>query len=319
MARREGIPGRAADADRRARHPARAPGRLGRGRRDPARGDRRRRRAGRSDAPTRSAALAQLQALRGDAEGAERSLREVDAAMRERGRVDVDRPDRASPRADAALWDGRPAEARKVVAAELEPPRGDRRPRGCLSGAADRRRSARRGRSRRAARAPPGRPSALEQAIARRRRDPRRSASALIADEPQPEAALLVELAALEAARAAAERVGRGLGGARRPLGAITASAFPAAYCRWRAAELVLAGGGPRGDGLRDARRRPTAPRVRLARRAAAAGDHRSRPARPAPARGRRVGRRRRDRHGGSRRRPPTGSASPPVSSTSCG
>ena len=60
---------------------------------------------GRADA---LAAFAHIQALRGDAPGAERSLREVDRAMREAVGSMWTAPT-ATARAEAAFWDGRPA------------------------------------------------------------------------------------------------------------------------------------------------------------------------------------------------------------------
>ncbi len=188
-------------------------------------------------------ALAQLQALRGDAEGAERSLREVDAALREAVGSMWTAPT-ATARADAALWDGRPGDARKVVAAEL----GSREETDDSAAAylapliaAGTRAEADLAMRARAT----GQTEALEQAM-RAAAEIHEAGRALIAAELQPEAALFVELAASETARAAASA-------SAEDWAALAArwehhgTAFQAAYCRWRAAELVLAGGGARG------------------------------------------------------------------------
>ena len=64
-------------------------------------------------------ALAQLQALRGDAAGAERTLREVERQLRDAVGSMWTAPV-ATAAADAALWDGRPLDARSAVAAGLD-------------------------------------------------------------------------------------------------------------------------------------------------------------------------------------------------------
>jgi DNA-binding CsgD family transcriptional regulator/tetratricopeptide (TPR) repeat protein len=195
---------------------------------------------GRADALV---ALAQLQALRGDGEGAERSLREVDAAMRGAVGSQWTAPI-AIARADAALWDGRPADARKVVTAELA-----RREETddtettylvplIASGARAEADLAAHARA-------TGETEALERAMDGAE-EILAAGRALIARGSHPEATLNVELTALEAARAAASASAEewaALGERWEKHG----GAFQVAYCRWRAAELVLAGGGPRG------------------------------------------------------------------------
>jgi DNA-binding CsgD family transcriptional regulator/tetratricopeptide (TPR) repeat protein len=187
---------------------------------------------------------AQIKALRGDAAGAERLLLDVDRAMRDAVGSMWTAPT-ATARAEAAFWDGRPDDARQVVATEL-----DRReetddvevtylaPLIAVGARAEAELAVR-------ARAT-GDTATLAQAV-RRAAEIRDAGRTLIAVDPQPEAALLVELAGVEAARAEA--------GASAEDWATLAerwdrhgAAFQAAYCRWRAAELVLEGGGSRGD-----------------------------------------------------------------------
>jgi predicted ATPase/DNA-binding CsgD family transcriptional regulator len=196
---------------------------------------------GRADALS---ALAQLQALRGDAAGAERSLREVDRAMRDAVGSMWTAPT-ATARAEAAFWDGRAADAREVVAAEL----GRREeiddsevtylaPLIAVGARAEAELAAQ-------ARAM-GETEALAEAV-RRAAEIRDAGRTLVAADPLPEAALLVDLATVEAARAEA-------GASTEDWTTLAqrwerrGAAFQVAYCRWRAAELVLGGGGPRGD-----------------------------------------------------------------------
>jgi DNA-binding CsgD family transcriptional regulator/tetratricopeptide (TPR) repeat protein len=195
---------------------------------------------GRADALS---ALAHLQALRGDAEGAERSLREVDATMR--GAVgSMWTAPTATARAEAALWDGRPSDARKVVAAELA--RREETDDSEVAYLAPLIAAGARAEADLAARArATGESDALQQAV-RGAAGIHAAGRELIRSELHPEAILLVELAALEAARAAAAASAEdwtALADRWEHHGA----AFQVAYCRWRAAELVLAGGGPRG------------------------------------------------------------------------
>jgi DNA-binding CsgD family transcriptional regulator/tetratricopeptide (TPR) repeat protein len=196
---------------------------------------------GRADA---LAALAQMQALRGDTADAERSLREVDQALREAVGSMWTAPT-ATARAEAAFWDGRPADAREVVIAELN--RRQETDDSEVAYLAPLIAVGARAEAELAARARvTGETEALAEAV-RRAGEIRDVGRDLIAADPPPEAALLVEVATVEAARAEAaasaedwtalaERWERHGG------------AFQVAYCRWRAAELVLAGGGPRGD-----------------------------------------------------------------------
>ena len=195
---------------------------------------------GRADA---LCALAQLQALRGDAEGAERSLREVDAAMR--GAVgSMWTAPTATARADAALWDGRPADARKVVAAELgsreETDDSETAYLAPLIAAGTRAEADLAARARAT-----GETEALEQAV-RSAAEIHEAGRALIAVELKPEASLFVELAAAETARAAASASAEDWT-ALADRWEHHGTAFQAAHCRWRAAERVLAGGGARG------------------------------------------------------------------------
>jgi DNA-binding CsgD family transcriptional regulator/tetratricopeptide (TPR) repeat protein len=189
-------------------------------------------------------ALAQLQALRGDAAGAERSLREVDRAMRDAVGSMWTAPT-ATARAEAAFWDGRPADAREVVAAELGRREAiDDSAAAYLApliavGARAEAELATRARA-------TGEAEALAEAV-RRAGEIRDTGRNLVAAHPLPEAALLVELATIEAARAEAAASAedwKALAERWERYGA----AFQVAYCHWRAAELVLAGGGPRGD-----------------------------------------------------------------------
>ncbi|HEY3776018.1 MAG TPA: AAA family ATPase [Solirubrobacteraceae bacterium] len=188
-------------------------------------------------------ALAQLQALRGDVEGAERSLRELDAAMRDAVGSMWTAPT-AVARADAALWDGRPADARKVVFAELS--RREETDDSAASYLAPLMAAGARAEADLAARArATGETAALDEAV----RDAAaiyETGRALLVSDDLPEAALHVEQAGLESARAAAAASAEhwtALAGRWERHGA----AFQVAYCRWRAAELVLAGGGARG------------------------------------------------------------------------
>jgi ATP/maltotriose-dependent transcriptional regulator MalT len=189
-------------------------------------------------------ARAQIQALRGDAEGVRRSLREVEGAMGDVvGAMWIAPP--ALVRADSALWLGRPAEARAEVAGALS-----RRETTDTTEvtylvpllAAGARAQADLAVAARTV----GDTAELPQIIARAV-ELHEIAAGLVARDPQPEAQLHVQTAALEAARAAAAASAedwRALAERWEARGIV----FPAAYCRWRAAELVLAGGGPRGD-----------------------------------------------------------------------
>jgi DNA-binding NarL/FixJ family response regulator/tetratricopeptide (TPR) repeat protein len=189
-------------------------------------------------------ALAQLQALRGDVVVADRTLREIEREMREAVGSMWTAPV-AIAAADAALWDGRPLDARSAVAAGLdqreETDDSEVTYLAPLIAAGARAEADLAGQARAV-----GDESAESVAVERAAsiRDVGRE---LVATDPQPEAVLHVELASLEAARAAAaasasewadlaqrwERHG---------------CAFPTAYCRWRQAELTLSGGGARGD-----------------------------------------------------------------------
>jgi DNA-binding CsgD family transcriptional regulator/tetratricopeptide (TPR) repeat protein len=189
-------------------------------------------------------ALAQLQALRGDAAGAERSLREVDRAMRDAVGSMWTGPI-ATARAEAAFWDGRPADAREVVAAELD--RREAIDDSAVAYLAPLIAVGTRAEAELAVQArATGEAEALAEAI-RRAGELRDAGRTLVAADPPPESALLVELATVEAARAdamASTEDWTALGQRWERHGA----AFQVAYCRWRAAELVLTGGGPRGD-----------------------------------------------------------------------
>jgi len=195
---------------------------------------------GRADA---LCAHAQLQALRGDAESAERSLRQVDAAMRDAVGSMWTAPT-AVARADAALWDGRPDDARKAVAAELG--RREEIDDDAAAYLAPLIAAGARAEADLAARA---RVTGETEACQRAMRDAEEihaAGQALLGDNPPPEGALFIDLATLETARAAAAASAEdwaALADRWEQHGA----AFPAAYCRWRAAELILAGGGPRG------------------------------------------------------------------------
>ncbi|MEA2147268.1 MAG: hypothetical protein QOG59_2855, partial [Solirubrobacteraceae bacterium] len=151
----------------------------------------------------------------------------------------------AAAAADAALWDGRPLDARSAVAAAL-----DRREETDDSEvvylapliAAGARAEAELAAQARAV----GDGSAESFAVAR-------AASilevgrGLVAADPLPEALLNVELASLEAARAAASASASEWADLAERW-AQHGCAFPVAYCRWRQAELTLSGGGARGD-----------------------------------------------------------------------
>jgi DNA-binding CsgD family transcriptional regulator/tetratricopeptide (TPR) repeat protein len=188
--------------------------------------------------------LAQLQALRGDAAGADRSLREVDRAMRDAVGSMWTAPT-ATARAEAAFWDGRPAAAREVVAAELG--RREEIDDSAVTYLAPLIAVGTRAEAELAAQArATGETEALRHAVCRAA-EIRDAGRALVAADPQPEAALLVELATVEAARADAAASAEdwtALAERWEHHGA----AFQVAYCRLRAAELVLAGGGPRGE-----------------------------------------------------------------------
>ncbi len=237
----------------------------------------------------------------------------VDAAMREAVGSMWTAPT-ATARADAALWDGRPHDARKVVATELA--RREEIDDYEATYLAPLIAAGTRAEADLAARA---RVIGETDACGRAVRDAEEilaTGRALIGSDPPPEGALLIELARLETARAAAAASAEDwatLAERWERHGA----AFPAAYCRWRAAELVLAGGGPRGTAaemLAGAHR--TAGRLRaeplrreitdLARRARVLCSRPTRlPRKPGPP---------------SAHPPPRSrSASPRVSSTSCG
>jgi DNA-binding CsgD family transcriptional regulator len=189
-------------------------------------------------------ALAQLQALRGDPAGAERTLREVEREMREAVGSMWTAPV-ATAAAEAALWDGRPLDARSAVAAGLD--RREDTDDSEVTYLAPLIAAGAHAEADLAAQARAVSDGSAESFAVARASSIRDVGRELVATGPQPEAVLHVELAALEAARAAA---------------AASASewadlaerweqhgcAFPTAYCRWRQAELTLSGGGPRGD-----------------------------------------------------------------------
>jgi DNA-binding CsgD family transcriptional regulator/tetratricopeptide (TPR) repeat protein len=196
---------------------------------------------GRADALS---VLAQLQALRGDAAGAERSLREVDRAMRDAVGSMWTAPT-ATARAEAAFWDARAADAREVVAAELG--RREEIDDSAVAYLAPLIAVGTRAEAELAARArATGEAEALTEAM-RRAAQIRDAGRTLVAVDPLPEAALLVDLAAVEAARADATASAEDWT-ALAQRWERHGGAFQVAYCRWRAAELVLAAGGPRGD-----------------------------------------------------------------------
>jgi DNA-binding CsgD family transcriptional regulator len=151
----------------------------------------------------------------------------------------------ATARAEAAFWDGRPSDAREVVAAELG--RREETDDSEVTYLAPLIAVGTRAEAELAVRArATGDAEALAEAI-RRAGEIRDVGRTLVAADPQPEAALLVELATVEAARAEADASAddwTALAERWERHGA----AFQVAYCRWRAAELVLAGGGPRGE-----------------------------------------------------------------------
>lgn len=196
---------------------------------------------GRADALT---VVGLIHALRGEAADAERMLREVDREMRDAVGSMWTAPT-AAARAEAAYWDGRPADAREVVAAEIG--RRDDSDDFEASYLAPVMWVGARAEAELAAHArATGEAEPLADAVGRARAI-HDAGRALLAIETQPEALLMVELAGLEADRAAAAAdAADWIALGRR--WADHGSAFPAAYCRWRAAELVLAGGGPRGD-----------------------------------------------------------------------
>lgn len=188
-------------------------------------------------------ALAQLQALRGDPT-VERTLREVEREMREAVGSMWTAP-AATAAADAALWDGRPTDARSAVAAGLE--RREETDDSEVTYLAPLIAAGARAEADLAVQARAVGDGSAESVAVARAASILDVGRELVAADPQPEAVLHVELASLEAARAAAaasasewaelakrwERHG---------------CAFPTAYCRWRQAELTLSGGGARGD-----------------------------------------------------------------------
>lgn len=196
---------------------------------------------GRADALS---VLALMQALRGDAAGAERSVREVDRAMRDAVGAMWTAP-QATARAEAAYWDGDPASAGKVVHAELG--RREVTDDSAVAYLAPLIAVGARAEAEVAARARiTGETDALGEAVARAA-ELRETGRVLVASDPLAEATLFVEMAAIEAARAGAEASSRewtDLATRWEDYGA----AFQVAYCRFRAAELVLAGGGSRGE-----------------------------------------------------------------------
>jgi DNA-binding CsgD family transcriptional regulator/tetratricopeptide (TPR) repeat protein len=187
---------------------------------------------------------AQIQALRGDADGMRRSLREVESAM-----SDVIGAMWLAPlalvRADSALWLGCPAEASDEVADALS--RRETTDATEVMYLAPLLAAGARAEADLAVTARTiGDTAELERIVARAA-EIHELGAGLVAGDPQPEAQLHVQTAALEAARAAAAASAedwRALAERWEARGNV----FPAAYCRWRAAELVLAGGGPRGD-----------------------------------------------------------------------
>jgi DNA-binding CsgD family transcriptional regulator/tetratricopeptide (TPR) repeat protein len=190
-------------------------------------------------------ALAYIQAVRGDRDGVSHSLRELEVGM-----VDFVGAMWTAPvalaRAEAALWLGDPATARDAAAGELS---GDEEivifwdflyvaPLLSVGARAQADLAV-------AARAV-GNEAELEQIVARANEIGALS-QRLIEASSQPEAVLYAQTAMLEVARAqisASADEWRALGECWEQRG----NPYPAAYCRWRAADLVLAGGGPRGD-----------------------------------------------------------------------
>jgi DNA-binding CsgD family transcriptional regulator/tetratricopeptide (TPR) repeat protein len=196
---------------------------------------------GRSDA---LCSRAQLQALRGDAAGAERTLREAEAEQRQAVGAMWTGPI-AVARAEAALWDGRPDDARQVVSDELAVRDTSDHEAGLYL--APLIAAGTRAEAELAARARATGDSAGETSAAVRARELRDLGRELTADDALPEALLQIELATAETERAmgdpepgmwAALVEGWDRHGAR----------FTAAYCRWRLAELTLGAGGSRGE-----------------------------------------------------------------------
>jgi DNA-binding CsgD family transcriptional regulator/tetratricopeptide (TPR) repeat protein len=195
----------------------------------------------------RSAALnaqGHLQALRGDIEGAERSLREATRGLRQALGSMWTAPT-VLARADAALWDGRPGDARDLVEAEL----GQRQPSDdaeasyllpLLSAGA-------RAEAELAVRARATADADAERDAVRRARGLCDLGRELTAEHLEPEAGLHLDTALAEAERAvgrASARDWEELAGRWEEHG----NRFSAAYCRWRQSELTLAAGGSRGD-----------------------------------------------------------------------
>jgi DNA-binding CsgD family transcriptional regulator/tetratricopeptide (TPR) repeat protein len=190
------------------------------------------------------AALAQLQALRGDPEEALRTVREVEREMRDAVGSMWTAPV-ALAAANAALWDGRPADARASVEAELA-----RREETDDSEvtylapliAAGVRAEAELAASARAVGDAQAEAEAIDRADAIYA-----VGRELVLTHARPEAELHVELASVETLRtraAASAQDWASMAEAWESHG----FAFPAAYCRWRQAELTLGGGGPRGE-----------------------------------------------------------------------
>ena len=188
--------------------------------------------------------LAYIQAVRGDRESFGRSLNELEGAMANMVGAMWTAPV-AHARAEAALWLGNAGEASDVVTAELtryeEIVEADFL---CVapllvSGARAQAELAMAART-------VGNDDELEQVMAQGG-EIRALAERMIAADSQPESVLQAETALLEVARAEGSATAaqwRELAERWRARG----NSLLGAYCSWRAAELVLAGGGPRGD-----------------------------------------------------------------------
>ncbi len=197
---------------------------------------------GRADA---LAAFAHIQALRGDAAGAERSLREVDRAMREAVGSMWTGPT-ATARAEAAFWDGRPADALEVVATELgrreetdDSEVGYLAPVIAVGARAEAELAAR-------ARAT-GESEALADAVRRARRDPRYRPFPR-GRRSSPGGAAVGGAGDGRGRQGRRGRVGRGVDDARRPVGGVRGALSRSRTAGGVPPSSVLAGGGPRGE-----------------------------------------------------------------------
>jgi DNA-binding CsgD family transcriptional regulator len=185
-----------------------------------------------------------MQAARGDAEGARRALRAVEGKMGDVVGAMWTAPV-AQVHAEAALWLGRPAEASAVVQAELG--RRETVDASEVMYLAPLLAAGARAEADLAVAARAVSDAAELERIAGRAVRMAEIGQELVRADPQPDAVLHVEQTMLETARATAaatEEAWRVLSDRWDARG----NAFLAAYCRWRAAELVLAAGGPRGD-----------------------------------------------------------------------